>query len=38
MTNLKVYDQSFYEGSRAGGWGGGTSKRCLRWGGGGGGH
>ena len=29
-----VYDQNFY-GGRGGGWGGGSSERCLKWGGGG---
>ena len=31
---LLVYDQNFQEG-RGGGWGGGNSERCLKWGGGG---
>ena len=37
-----MYNQNFYSrgGSRDGGWGGGNSERCLKWGGGerGGGH
>ena len=29
-----MYDQNVY-GGRGGGWGGGSSERCLKWGGGG---
>ena len=32
--NKKVYDQIFL-GERGGGWGGGSSEGCLKWGGGG---
>ena len=32
-----MYDQNFYgRGGRGGGWGRGSSERCLKWGGGGG--
>ena len=31
--NVLVYDQNFL-GGRGGGWGGGSSERCLKWGGG----
>ena len=30
-----VYNQNFQRGRRGGGWGGGSSERCLKWGGGG---
>ena len=29
-----MYDQNFYGEGRDGGWGGGSSERCLKWGGG----
>ena len=27
-----MYDQHFYGGRRGGGWGGGSSERCSKWG------
>ena len=26
-----MHDQKFYLGGRGGGWGGGSSERCLKW-------
>ena len=33
QSYLQVYDQNFYGGSKGGGWGGGNSEMCLKWGG-----
>ena len=33
-----MYMIKIFMGGRGGGWGGGSSKRCLKWGDGGGGH